>query len=297
MTLPFIEPPTFAAYSHCARCAEAITFIGHGAYFFRFSRKIVEPGNGLPFARPSIAVTRCAIPSAGKGAIAEAEPMEQRDPAQQEAFPASRIRAHPIPIPSKFRPLATLTWFANALILLSVGCAVAFALFLLGRHGWSITYIALIGTGALLSCALLFPPTLKVSVSLALLSVPISFYAGEALLRMLPLPVQTWEEARDQTRGLAWSRDQMDDRAERDKEAGQLFDARDRLQVIEAPESRGIPTYPPIAGKAFVESADGRLLPLAGISRSITVFCNELGEYTIYRSDEHGFHNPPGFVE
>jgi hypothetical protein len=40
--------------------------------------------------------------------------------------------------------------------------------------------------------------------------------------------------------------------------------------------------------------SDGaELLPLAGISRRLTVVCNEHGEYLTYDSDEHGFHNPP----
>jgi hypothetical protein len=35
-------------------------------------------------------------------------------------------------------------------------------------------------------------------------------------------------------------------------------------------------------------------LPLGAISNRTTVFCNETGEYIVYRSDEHGFHNPAG---
>jgi hypothetical protein len=35
-------------------------------------------------------------------------------------------------------------------------------------------------------------------------------------------------------------------------------------------------------------------LPLGGIANRTTVFCNENGDYVIYESDEHGFHNPKG---
>jgi hypothetical protein len=35
-------------------------------------------------------------------------------------------------------------------------------------------------------------------------------------------------------------------------------------------------------------------LPLADVSNSRTVYCREAGDYLIYRSDEKGFHNPPG---
>jgi hypothetical protein len=39
------------------------------------------------------------------------------------------------------------------------------------------------------------------------------------------------------------------------------------------------------------------LFPLSGISNITTVFCNELGNYLVYRSDEHGFNNPPGLYK
>ena len=34
------------------------------------------------------------------------------------------------------------------------------------------------------------------------------------------------------------------------------------------------------------------VLPLSGISHSVTVSCNESGKYLIYESDRYGFHNP-----
>jgi hypothetical protein len=44
----------------------------------------------------------------------------------------------------------------------------------------------------------------------------------------------------------------------------------------------------------MVRTQRGEFLPLAGISETPTVVCNEGGEYLVYVSDEHGFHNPPG---
>jgi hypothetical protein len=35
-------------------------------------------------------------------------------------------------------------------------------------------------------------------------------------------------------------------------------------------------------------------MPLGGIANRVTVVCNETGKYLIYKSDEHGFHNPSG---
>ena len=97
--------------------------------------------------------------------------------------------------------MSMLTRVANTVIVLLAVSAATSALLLLHRHGWSPMYVALIGLGGLLCVALFLPPTLKVTASLTLLSVPVSFYAGEALLRALPPPVLTLGEARDQTRG------------------------------------------------------------------------------------------------
>jgi hypothetical protein len=36
------------------------------------------------------------------------------------------------------------------------------------------------------------------------------------------------------------------------------------------------------------------VVPLGGISNSVTVLCNETGPHVIYQSDEHGFNNPKG---
>src|SRR5262249_39122329 len=55
----------------------------------------------------------------------------------------------------------------------------------------------------------------------------------------------------------------------------------------------------------LIEQADGtrksaitldgvETLPHGGISNRATVYCNEAGEYVVYESDEHGFHNPKG---
>ena len=42
-------------------------------------------------------------------------------------------------------------------------------------------------------------------------------------------------------------------------------------------------------------AVDGKeFLPVGGISRRVTVLCNEIGKHVIYESDERGFHNPKG---
>ncbi|MEM7345630.1 MAG: hypothetical protein AAF485_15415 [Chloroflexota bacterium] len=67
------------------------------------------------------------------------------------------------------------------------------------------------------------------------------------------------------------------------------FDTRSKLEVIEDYNEEGIEALPAI--NPF--KVDG-LFPLGGVSNTLTVACNEMGEYLIYESDEHGFHNPKG---
>jgi hypothetical protein len=65
-----------------------------------------------------------------------------------------------------------------------------------------------------------------------------------------------------------------------------------RAQGIEA-----VPVLSPydlvLTGKSL-PAPGRRLLPLAGISRKTTVYCNECGDYAIYQADEQGFNNPQG---
>jgi len=75
------------------------------------------------------------------------------------------------------------------------------------------------------------------------------------------------------------------------------FDTRSRLEIIEQLETEGINAYPAInvnINHRLWNSNGRKILPLGGISNALTVLCNECGEYTIYQSDEIGFHNPKG---
>lgn len=81
------------------------------------------------------------------------------------------------------------------------------------------------------------------------------------------------------------------------KRANVPFDPRTVLQVIEDIRKEGKKAWSPLAPQLFVET-DGievrgkKIFPLASISRTTQVFCNEMGEYSIYDSDEYGFNNP-----
>lgn len=111
-------------------------------------------------------------------------------------------------------------------------------------------------------------------------SLTMSLYLAEGAARLLDQPTGFWQ-ARLQ---------------------GQSFDTQSRLSRIDELRADGIAAFPQVIPAAFVatdgirygQQTLGRLLPLAGLSRTPTVFCNESGEWLVYTSDEHGFRNPPG---
>ena len=84
------------------------------------------------------------------------------------------------------------------------------------------------------------------------------------------------------------------------------FDNRTKLEVVADLRKQGIDAVPAVFPSALwenrtrsgVKSAieiNGReVIPLGGISKKLTVMCNESGKWITYRSDEHGFNNPEG---
>ncbi len=99
----------------------------------------------------------------------------------------------------------------------------------------------------------------------------------------------------------------LKERLSKGKDDDANYDTRSRLEVITDMRKDGIDAYPAVFSSALLKwDHDGRTLrsqitidgeealPLGGIANVQTVFCNENGQYTIYESDEHGFHNPVG---
>lgn len=87
-------------------------------------------------------------------------------------------------------------------------------------------------------------------------------------------------------------------------ERGIPHDKRSRLQVVEERRAKGQEIYPKLNPATLlkpgprnkmissVKSGGAEILPLGTVSRMTSVYCNETGQYLIYRSDRHGFHNP-----
>lgn len=199
-----------------------------------------------------------------------------------------------------------LSKFSIALLFAGVAISLLVFTLLVWRHGMSLPYLAFIGLAAMLVLAMRLPEPMRINSVLCGLSTIFAVYLAELLLAysgsaITSLGEQAW---------LSFPQDaNVQVAAERMKTvrgAHQKFDARTRLEVIRDMRERGIDAYPDIFPTVLFEPASQKsirsifvsqqeeFLPVAGMAQATTVFCNESGEYVVYESDEHGFHNPRG---
>lgn len=198
---------------------------------------------------------------------------------------------------------------ANLALLLGATVCVALFIFLVWRHGMSSRYLAFIVAAVMLSAGMRLPVSVKINSVFVGASTLIALYFVEVLFAysgstIASLGAQGW---------LSFPQDANPkvaaDRIKTLEAGNQKFDTRSRLQVIYDMRARGIVAYPDIFPRVLFEPASSEtiksillrnneeFLPVAGMSMTTTVFCNESGEYVVYESDEHGFHNPRGMWE
>ncbi|MDM8553615.1 hypothetical protein QUF75_02660 [Desulfococcaceae bacterium HSG7] len=76
---------------------------------------------------------------------------------------------------------------------------------------------------------------------------------------------------------------------------GKKIDHRDKSRALYDLLADGKKAYPAVYPTVFMQSLKPNkatnLLPISGISRMLTAFCNELDQFIIYRSDRYGFNN------
>jgi hypothetical protein len=192
------------------------------------------------------------------------------------------------------------------------GCCIFFLVLLflsLYRYDWDrdrdftalagilLYHFFLAGLAGLCLASLRSRPTLKIKLALVLWSTGTSIYALETIL--------TIESLWSSLPSVIVERE-INTRATKAKELGVEFDVRGRLEVVNDLRQKGVKAYPTSHLIAlFKRQEDGslkssitsgaELLPLGWISNATTVTCNEGGDYLVYESDEHGFHNPKGF--
>ncbi|HWP58345.1 MAG TPA: hypothetical protein VNL14_10685 [Candidatus Acidoferrales bacterium] len=153
----------------------------------------------------------------------------------------------------------------------------------------------------LLFAALQFGRNGRINLAILCASSALSIYAAEVFLTLTdsaslagrPLWGDDLRERKYEIQNLA-------------RRFGVDFDTRTKLEVVSELRRQGTDAVPAISPRSLLSktekgglsspfSVDGKeLLPLGGISNRVTVFCNETGQYAIYRSDEHGLHNPSG---
>lgn len=192
--------------------------------------------------------------------------------------------------------------------LLLVGSAICLLLFvvMVWRHGMSLHYTVFLVLALAFALGLRMPESFKINSVLCAISLAVAVYGVELALAysgsaIAALGAQAWLSfPQDANPRVA---------AERMKtvhETQQHFDTRSRLQVIQDMRARGINAFPDVFPMVLFEPGSGisiqsslasngeEFLPVAGMAMTTTVFCNESGEYVVYESDEHGFHNPRG---
>ena len=149
------------------------------------------------------------------------------------------------------------------------------------------------------SCgALLLDPEPRIMLAAVVLSLGISVYLMEGLLKVRDYVARAWPT---EINGQNYA-----ERATIAKRFGVDFDRRSRLDVLHDLRREGMDAVTVIEPSAFwktlpdgsltwnIDETGRRPFPLGGISNKTTVFCNEIGKWTIYQSDEHGFRNPHG---
>lgn len=158
-------------------------------------------------------------------------------------------------------------------------------------------FAVLVVLPGLLSVVLVFvrifaPPPVRANTALMVCTVVLMLFVAEAILTVVPA-------------NAVWT-------IRRDDRSQTGADERSRVDVVRDLRSTGIDAYPSVVGnvlrgdpvgrripfdngQVFTLELDGRrILPLANVSGRTTVYCNENGQYSIFRSDEFGFNNPPG---
>ena len=204
------------------------------------------------------------------------------------------------PLEPRFGRLAGLLLMWGAML-----CLALFAV-LVWRHGLSLDYLVILALAMMLGFSVRLPASFKINIALLGLSTLVSVYGAELLLTysgsaITALGAHAW---------LSFPQDgNLRVAAERMKtiqETHQEFDTRSRLDVVLDMRAHGVKAYPDVFPmvlfkpssrmeiQSVLVSQGEEFLPVAGMAMTTTVFCNESGEYIVYESDEHGFHNPRG---
>jgi hypothetical protein len=180
---------------------------------------------------------------------------------------------------------------ANAVLLLPVGYGAALVFLASWRicrgHADAPTAAVLGLVGAVLGAAFLavrrLPAPARARLALLVASSGVSLFCLEGVSAYLEPP-----------------EDVIHGRVEGCRATGKEYDRRPHWEVVRALRGQGKHAVLSIHPSYFypqhseLRLGDAVLIPLGGVANRTTVVCNETGDYLIYDSDEHGFHNPAG---
>ena len=198
---------------------------------------------------------------------------------------------------------------------LATGSVFALAIFLYScYHGWTgqrtdlgplsvgLYYVAPLALAVFLLASLRLPPIRQAQLALICFSATTSVYGLELLVQSRFLSPDT--AAKSVMIRLADSRDRKKTASELARQWGVEIDTRTADEVIADLRTQGVDALPIIApaNHLLIAQPDGSIksaialdgqevLPLAAVSRTVTVLCNESGQWIDYRSDERGFSN------
>jgi hypothetical protein len=163
-----------------------------------------------------------------------------------------------------------------------------------------------LAAAALLLCSLRLSPGQRANIFLACASSALAIYSVEIFIdskaRSLyggRKPVMTvFEDSANRTRDAAALRKawnvEIDSRTALEAMADLRRQFGDDAVPIITPSNHLLWQQPDGAMKSYVNIGDREVIPLGGVSNKVTLLCNENGSWIDYRSDEHGFNNPPG---
>jgi hypothetical protein len=157
-------------------------------------------------------------------------------------------------------------------------------------------YLVPASASILFFSSLRLQPATKARLALLTLCTAVSVSVTELMLEAIP----------ERTLFTLPTKDSAEELRRIAERYGVEYDTRSAQEVKRDLRAKGIDAVPAVGPLAFlVRQPDGSLrsrfalagteiLPLGGQSNSVTVLCNEAGDWVTYLSDEHGFHNPRG---
>ncbi len=196
---------------------------------------------------------------------------------------------------------------ASLVLGMSAGLCVGLFLLMIVRHGWTWHYLLVLALAGILAGSLRLSGSSRVNLALMLCSLVVCGYLAEAVLALNPVSRQlSFFGAGWLPKAFGENAGATKMQAEAARKQQVKFDVRSRLSVIMDLRRDGRDAWPSIPATALdqdgpLDSSRAALtiegisvMPLGGIANKLTVYCNENGTYTIYDTDEHGFHNPSG---